>query len=526
MPQPFASTIEVKEAFEPASVELSPVLPAASSLDIANDALQHSVSVSLDTGGLEPADSLQSALISSVSGFSAQSVPSSPAVDMGLSGQRLFLDICSGATRPLSQAALDVGMQVLSVDPLCAGKLDLFNNAHYEQLLRISFSGIVWFACASPPCVVISARLNFDPVLAPGQSALGSILWEFPMLRPLSPHAYAAAYACLNALFLYHWPSFRSWRQVMVQHYLLEVSASCCCVAACAYGLNVHKRWMFATSFAGLSALACVCEHGRSAHIDVAGKRLEDGTYLSRGTAEYPASLASAFMQIISHMGDVSAPQDYALHDAIKLVPAKPMDALPVAFQDGGGLGSSPDWSCPPQGKENLLLPLRQRWREMLFKMGFPQRLRLRIASGADACPFSDQEIQQFRHAFDDFATARGAMSVSWDVPSGQPYCLEALYCLSRLLSDKDVALFPALAQGVPTGYDRDIPASNVFSPRLTDVQPDVELQICEGNWAGAEADPQLLLKLVQSELDAVICLKSLLTRLCKPGVTRLLWGR
>ena len=51
--------------------------------------------------------------------------------------------------------------------------------------------------------------------------------------------------------------------------------------------------------------------------------------------------------------------------------------------------------------------------------------------------------------------------------------------------------------------YDRDIPASNVFSPRPTDVQPDVELQICEGNWAGAEADPQLLLKLVQSELDA-----------------------
>ena len=150
MPQPLASADEVKEAFEHASVKLNPVLPAANSLDIANHALQRSGSVSLDTDGLESADPLQSALISSVSGFSAQSVPSSPAVDMGLSGQRLFLDICSGATRPLSQAALDVGMQVLSVDPLCAGKLDLFNNAHYEQLLRISFSGIVWFACASP----------------------------------------------------------------------------------------------------------------------------------------------------------------------------------------------------------------------------------------------------------------------------------------------------------------------------------------------------------------------------------------
>ena len=116
---------------------------------------------------------------------------------------------------------------------------------------------------------------------------------------------------------------------------------------------------------------------------------------------------------------------------------------------------------------------------------------------------------------------------MSSDVPGGQPYCLEALHCLSRLLSDRDVALFPALAQGVPTDYNGDIPASHVFSPRSTDVQPDVELQICEGNWAGAEADPKLLLQLVQSELDAgYLCLKYLWTRLYKPGATRLLWGR
>ena len=450
MLQLLASKEGVHEEWSPASVERQPVAHTASGLDIADDAVQQSASVSLDTGGLEPTDPLQSALVSSVSGFSVQSVPSSPAVDMGLSGQRLFLDICSGATRPLSQAALDVGMQVLSVDPLCAGKLDLFNNVHYEQLLRISFSGIVWFACASPPCG------DFSTIkLRPGPGPKPIRTREYPLGIPDATASQSArirsslcllerAVSLLLAVFqagghasLEQPPNALSWRQAMVQHYLLEVSASCFCVAACAFGLNAHKRWMFATSFAGLSALACVCEHVRSAHIDVAGKRLEDGTYLSRGTAEYPASLASAFIQIIRHMGDVTAPQDYALHDAIKLVPVKPMDALPVAFQDGGGLGSSPDWSRPPQGKENLLLPLRQRWREMLFKMGFPQRLRLHIASGADTCPFSDQEIQQFRRAFDEFATEHGGMSVSWDVPCGQPYCLEALHSLSRLLSER-----------------------------------------------------------------------------------------
>ena len=74
---------------------------------------------------------------------------------MVVSGKRLFLDICAGATRPLSQAALQAGMHVLSVDPLCAGQLDLFNDLHYEQLLRLSFSGAVWFACASPPCGLV-----------------------------------------------------------------------------------------------------------------------------------------------------------------------------------------------------------------------------------------------------------------------------------------------------------------------------------------------------------------------------------
>ena len=91
---------------------------------------------------------------------------------------------------------------------LCAGKLDLFNNAHYGQLLRISFSGITWLL-AQARRVEISARLNFDRVLAPDPFALVSILWEFPMLQPLNTHAYAAVYACLNALLLYYWPFFR-----------------------------------------------------------------------------------------------------------------------------------------------------------------------------------------------------------------------------------------------------------------------------------------------------------------------------
>ena len=97
-------------------------------------------------------DPLQSALLASASDMSLQTLPSCPQAPTLVSGTRLFLDICAGATRPLSQAALQAGVHVLSVDPLCAGQLDLFNDLRYEQLLRLSFSGAVWFACASPPC--------------------------------------------------------------------------------------------------------------------------------------------------------------------------------------------------------------------------------------------------------------------------------------------------------------------------------------------------------------------------------------
>ncbi|CAE7939618.1 unnamed protein product, partial [Symbiodinium necroappetens] len=93
-----------------------------------------------------------------------------------------------------------------------------------------------------------------------------------------------------------------------------------------------------------------------------------------------------------------------------------------------------------------------------------------------------------------------------WDfsVKPGQPYCLKALERLSTLLGDKDTSLFPALQQGVPTGFDGDIPRSHTLRPRR-ESEPDSghDLVVCEGNWQGAESDPGLLQELIQEEIDA-----------------------
>ena len=94
--------------------------------------------------------------------------------------RRLWLCQASASTRPLSQAALQAGMHVLSVDPLCAGQLDLFNDLHYEQLLRLSFSGAVWFACASPPCGDFST-IKLRP--GPGPKPIRTREYPFGILR-------------------------------------------------------------------------------------------------------------------------------------------------------------------------------------------------------------------------------------------------------------------------------------------------------------------------------------------------------
>ena len=94
------------------------------------------------------------------------SAPSLP--DFAQGEARLFLDICSGATRPLSAAILAQQGNVLSFDILLDKRMDLLNDQSYEQLLRICSSGQVAYGAASPSCAHYS-RLKLH---RPGPKAL------------------------------------------------------------------------------------------------------------------------------------------------------------------------------------------------------------------------------------------------------------------------------------------------------------------------------------------------------------------
>ena len=75
---------------------------------------------------------------------------------------RIFLDICSGSTRPLSTAMLNNNKDVLSIDILICNEMDLLNDKFYLSLLRLCASGIVAYTACSPSCAEYS-RLKLKP---------------------------------------------------------------------------------------------------------------------------------------------------------------------------------------------------------------------------------------------------------------------------------------------------------------------------------------------------------------------------
>ena len=77
-------------------------------------------------------------------------------------GAGLFLDICTGANRPLSSAIMQERGTVCTFDILVHNEDDLLNDGCHEALLRLSCSRQVRYGCGSPSCCEFS-RLKLKP---------------------------------------------------------------------------------------------------------------------------------------------------------------------------------------------------------------------------------------------------------------------------------------------------------------------------------------------------------------------------
>ena len=94
-------------------------------------------------------------------------------------------------------------------------------------------------------------------------------------------------------------PPAMSWLEPVVKAFLLLTGAFCINLPACAFGWNIHKAWMFATSFSALQKLGSTCRHSQSDHESIAGRHNAAGDFLSKDTACYPDSLADAFAELV-----------------------------------------------------------------------------------------------------------------------------------------------------------------------------------------------------------------------------------
>ena len=427
-------------------------------------------------------------------------------------GTRIFLDICSGDTRPLSVAVESLGLPALSIDLLLDARMDILHDPFYEQLLRLCGSGVIGYSAASPSCTEYSLlklmpggpRAIRTPEMMDGIPDLTADellrLQNSALLLARCVQAISCAYTAGGHGHLEQPSGAMSWREPTTKNWLLLANCSLILLAACGFDWDIKKTWLFASSFSALAAMAVVCEHPAGSHQSIAGVKDSHGIYLSRRSAAYPAKLANQFAQIISVLLSPSA-DGLDWNSVFSFFPKKGLHQDPKSFVDGGGLVSTPDWSQPPPGLDNMFRPIRDHWIPKILHRGLHKQIVGHFQQQRTEAPFSDELIQEFRESLNSLLPIPEPLD--WRVRDDQPLCLHALHSISRFMGDPDTELFPALIEGVSTGYHDSIAPSNVFSPKIPDPASDrPDLSVHWTNWQTAEDQPELTAELVQAEID------------------------
>ena len=96
--------------------------------------------------------------------------------------------------------------------------------------------------------------------------------------------------------------------------------------------------------------------------------------------------------QIASRLSSRIGPKIHqlTLDLALSMIPVKALRTSPHALHDGGGKGSQPDWSVPPN-TDDVLKPLRDRWIPAILEQGLHKAFLAHIEQAQSAPPFSEE---------------------------------------------------------------------------------------------------------------------------------------
>ena len=426
--------------------------------------------------------------------------------------RRLFLDICSGHRAPLSNAILQQHGDVVQFDLLVHAADDLLDDVHFSKLLKLGASGLVAYCGCSPSCCEYSRlklRPGGPPALRTPEFLQGVPGLDSDDLRKVQ-ESNLMLERCIQILevviaagghgHLEQPSSAMSWDEPQVQSFIQKHACFCTVVAACGYGKNWYKNWLFASTLASLQEIACTCSHPVGTHMQIGGIRSETGQFLSRDTAEYPADLCLRMASIIVPLLSLRT-SNLTLDAALTLIPAKDTDAAPFCRQDGAGFVSQGDWSSP-HCSEDVFSSLRKSFFQRIIEQRLDKQVVAAFQTGKDEPPFSSIQLAPFRELLEEFLLAQGTVP-DWSVPADQPICLHVLKQLCQCMDDPDTAVFPYLIDGVPIGTDTPILPSNYFpeQPIPDDFDPPL-LTVHHTNWMSAEESPDVVMPLIQKEVD------------------------
>ena len=238
--------------------------------------------------------------------------PSNPAVDLlspwSCCAAKIFLDLCSGVDHPLSSAVRDLGCPALAIDILVDNRMDLLYDPFFEHLLRLCGSGVIGYAAASPSCTEYSLlklrpggpKALRTPQMLDGVPDLTSEetirLQESAILLDRCLQSVTVTHSSGGHGHLEQPSGAMSWLESSTQDWISTGGCAMILLATCAFGWDIRKTLLLASSFQELATMAAICEHAHDAHQSIAGVKDAHGVYLSkRSVSSISSGLSPSF---------------------------------------------------------------------------------------------------------------------------------------------------------------------------------------------------------------------------------------
>ena len=176
-----------------------------------------------------------------------------------------------------------------------------------------------------------------------------------------------------------------SWLLDGMRHMSQEVEAHIAWVDACNHGMMLSKSWAFLSNSPEIQHIGCLCPHAER-HESIAGKRNEEGVFISTLTAEYPLSLAQHIIRHMSYLvtrsglGEIALPKlDESWNRPFQEPRHRPCD--------GAGLWSTADHTSPKQATQ--LRAVAEAWLAWAHQTDMPARVAAHINESKPEPPLS-----------------------------------------------------------------------------------------------------------------------------------------